>query len=216
MFTLFSVMTGENWAYVARESMKIEPGWTPYFYIVYIAITSFGIMNVVVAVIVENTLDQALHQKKDLNQKADEERQQATEKILNVFTAADQDGNGELTKGEFLAALERPNVISYLHEVGVDVRQAENLFDILDYDDSGALDASEFLEGVLKARGEAKAKDVLAVQCDMWRSEKKLMQDLRSLRHNVSNEYKALHEEVAKVKKVGLEISQKLVDATSS
>jgi len=178
--------------------------------------TTFAIMNVVVAIIVENTLDQAVHQKNDLQLKAEEERQKAASKILDIFNAADVDGDNEVTKAEFNQALERPDVVTYLHEVGVDVRQAGNLFDILDYDDSGALDASEFLEGVLKARGEAKAKDVLAVQCDMWRSEKKLMQDLASLKSVASHEYKALEKEVSQIKKIGLELSKKLVDATSS
>merc|ERR1711881_334263 len=111
--------------------------------------------------------------------------------------------------GEFQEALERPDVNTHLHEIGVDVRQAENLFDILDYDDSGALDASEFLEGVLKARGEAKAKDVLAVQCDMWRSEKKLMQDLASLRTATRQDLTSLHDEIAKTMEVAFDLLHK-------
>merc|ERR1712100_131779 len=135
-------------------------------------------MNVVVAVIVENTLDQAVNQKQDLLKKQEEEKQVACHKIYEVFQEADADGNGELTKDEFLQSLKRADVTRHLQEVGIDVRQAENLFDILDYDESGNLDAQEFIEGVIKARGEAKAKDILALQCDVWRSEKKIQKDL--------------------------------------
>merc|ERR1712139_34073 len=101
---------------------------------------------------------------------------------MDVFVEADTDGNGGLTKEEFLAALQRGDVTKYLHEVGIDVRQAENLFDILDYDGSGSLDSQEFIEGVMKARGEAKAKDVLAVQCDLWRSDRKVRTELTEMK----------------------------------
>jgi len=177
MFTLFQVMTTEGWAEVARTAMIHEP-WTWFFFLFYLSLTTFAILNVVVAVIVENTLDQALHQKDELMKKAESEKQAACGKIFEVFRAADTDGNGELTKQEFMEALSRKDVMRYLHDVGIDVRQAENLFDILDYDESGNLDAHEFVEGVMKARGEAKAKDVLAVQCDMWRSEQKMRKEL--------------------------------------
>jgi len=89
------------------------------------------------------------------------------------------DGDGELTQVEFLQSLENPSVIQHLHEVDVDVRQAENLFDILDFDESGSLNAEEFIEGLMTARGEAKAKEVLAVQCDMWKVERKLQESMQ-------------------------------------
>lgn len=173
MFTLFTVMTTEGWADVARTCMKHQ-SWSAFMFVIFMTCTTFAIMNVVVAVIVENTLDAAVHQKEDLMEKEEEEKRTACNKIGEVFRAADADGNGVLTKEEFIRALELPEVMKLLHEVGIDLRQAENLFDILDYDGSGSLDVAEFVEGVMKARGDAKAKDVLAVQCDFWRTDQKV------------------------------------------
>merc|ERR1712185_606238 len=119
--------------------------------------------------------------KEDLVSKAEEERKSAAIKIHEVFVAADHDGNGSLTKDEFIQALEREDVMMYLHEIGIDVRQAQNLFDVLDYDESGFLDAKEFLDGVMKARGEAKAKEILSVQCDVWRTDKLVETQLATL-----------------------------------
>merc|ERR1712100_1018340 len=153
-------------------------------------------MNVVVAVIVENTLDQAVNQKQDLLKKQEEEKQVACHKIYEVFQEADADGNGELTKDEFLQSLKRADVTRHLQEVGIDVRQAENLFDILDYDESGNIDAQEFIEGVLTARGEAKAKDILSVQCDVWRAEQKMKKSVRNAKFDVNS----------RLRKLGLEL----------
>merc|ERR1719359_78838 len=138
-------------------------------------------MNVVVAVVVQNTLETAIHDKASLIKKDQEETQKALQKILTVFVEADTDGNGSLTKEEFLGAIESPNVVKLLHEVGIDIRQAENLFDILDYDESGVLEAQEFIEGVMATRGDAKAKDVLAIQCDLWKAEKHIRTSIRGL-----------------------------------
>jgi len=194
-FTLFQVMTTEGWADIARASMWYE-NWTWIFFILYLSITTFAIMNVVVAVIVENTLDQAVNQKDDLMKRQEHEKHQACAKIYEVFLAADADGSGDVTKEEFLSALERADVVTCLQDVGIDVRQAENLFNILDYDESGSLDAQEFIEGVLKARGEAKSKDVLAVQCDVWRCEKKMKTELRDASDAAELEMKKLAEAV--------------------
>merc|ERR1719399_2704637 len=100
---------------------------------------------------------------------------------MTVFLEADTDCNGSQTKEEFLGAIDLSSVTKLLHEVGIDIRQAENLFDILDYDESGVLEAQEFIEGVMATRGDAKAKDVLAVQCDLWKAESAILASLEDL-----------------------------------
>lgn len=174
MYTLFTVLTMEGWAEIARETMKVE-AWSWMFFILFIFSTTFALMNVVVAVIVQNTLEHASHCREEENQKSEQLEHLILAKIVEVFEAADTDGDGDLTRKEFLQSLNNARVVRHLHEIGVDVRQAEHLFDILDYDESGCLDLLQFVEGVLRARGEAKAKDVLAVQCDLWRVENRLM-----------------------------------------
>jgi len=167
-------MSGEGWATVARHTISVE-SWSWVFFIGFIFTTTFAIMHVVVAVIVQNTLEHASHCKEEHAQIKEQREKAILMKIVEVFEEADTDGDGELTRQEFLKSLDNAKVLQHLHEINVDVRQAENLFDILDYDCSGNLDACEFIEGVMMARGEAKAKDILAVQCDMWRVENRLM-----------------------------------------
>lgn len=188
MYTLFTVMTTEGWADVARASMDVE-SWTWIFFIFFLSITTFAIMNVVVAVVVQNTLETAVHDKESLMAREQAQTQKALDKMMTVFTEADIDGNGELTKEEFMGAIECPSVQKLLHEVGIDIRQAENLFDILDYDESGVLEAQEFIEGVMMTRGDAKAKDVLAVQCDLWKAEKHIRTAVKGLSAEVKERF---------------------------
>merc|ERR1712232_696030 len=162
--------------------------------IIFMSVTTFALMNVVIAVIVENTLDLARNRDEDLNQRVDAERKAALEKIYEVFKIADLDGNGDLTKEEFMVALRDPEVKRNLHGVDIDLRGAEGLFDILDFDLSGNLDIAEFIEGCMRARGGAKAKDVLAVQCDLWRTQHWIRARLDEVDEILQKKFDALEE----------------------
>lgn len=93
------------------------------------------------------------------------------------------------------------DVKRYLHQLGIDLRQAENLFSILDYDESDSLDAEEFVGGMLKAVGIARAKDVLALQCDCWRSEKKVRQHLATVRRHAEAQMTAIESGVSALRR---------------
>jgi len=195
MFTMFQIMTLDGWPSIARNAMTYEP-WTIALFLFFMLATTYSIMNVIIAVIVDNTLEQAGNQKAEAVKHKDVEARKAAEKIREVFAATDVDGSGDITKDEFLAALKRMEVKEYLNEAGIDVCQAENLFDILDYDDSGLLDAEMFTTGVMKARGQAAAKDILALQCNLWRDAAKLRGDIEALCRGVDLRMRRVDEEL--------------------
>jgi voltage-gated sodium channel len=57
LFTLFQVMTGEGWPDVARTVMAAQPAaWI--FFVVYILVSSFAVLNLFVAVVVSGMADQ--------------------------------------------------------------------------------------------------------------------------------------------------------------
>lgn len=116
-----------------------------------------------------------------------------------------------LTKEEFLESIELPKVskpspqletcrsrldslldVRYFEEMGIDPNEAEYLFTILDYDNSGCLDASEFVGGLLKVIGSAKAKDIMAVHCALRRSEKEGQRQISMLEQNIDRRMELL------------------------
>jgi len=199
MFTMFQVLTLEGWPSIARNAIEYEP-WIWIMFVVFLLMTTFSIMNVIVAVIVEGTLEQANDRQAETRKRQQAEMQKAGGKVIEMFCATDANGDGQVTKEEFLASMKRQDVLTYLSEVGIDVRQASNLFDILDYDDSGSLDAEEFSRGVLKARGEAQAQDVLAVQCELWRYELKIKEELQNLCIRVNCNMEKVDDEIDRLR----------------
>merc|ERR1719369_1445082 len=155
MFTLFTVTTTEGWSEVARTCMQVQ-GWTWILFCVYLYVSTFAIMNVIVAVIVENTLDQAGAQREKFMARQEGARKAACANIYKVFCDADADGNGVITQEEFQATIKNEEVRKELNALGIDLRQAENLFCILEYDESHSLDAEEFVGGMMKAIGLAR------------------------------------------------------------
>lgn len=180
MFTLFQVITLEGWPSVARAAMKVEP-WVWIVFVVFLLLTTFSIMNMIVSVIVDSTLEHARNEKLDLLHAQEAEMSAAVVKIDEIFKRADVDRNGSITKEELLSGLAVKEIQQFLQEVGVDLHFAEHVFDVIDHDGSGELDAREFSTGLAKARGDAKAQDVLAFQCDLWRREKALRDELQNL-----------------------------------
>merc|ERR1719359_1822195 len=110
MFSMFEVITSEGWPTMSRTAMEHEPSvWI--FFVLFISITSFGIMNVLTAVIVENTLTDAIQNQQDIVKMIDHDRRKALNNIYQVFKLADRDGDEQLTKDEFLTALKNPDVV---------------------------------------------------------------------------------------------------------
>jgi len=170
MFTLLTMVTLEGWSEVARVLAKYTNDATSLiFCFIFFSLTTWGLMNMVTAVIIEATVGKALHHLENYVKITAAERYAAIKKICNCFFRTGVDTRGQLHRDQFIDALADKDFVNRLHDIGIDVRQAHTLFDLLDYDQSGSLNLHEFTEGVLEARGEGHAMDVLRLKYDLRR-----------------------------------------------
>jgi Ca2+-binding EF-hand superfamily protein len=109
------------------------------------------------------------------------EQKDAVAKAYEIFAACDSNGDGSLAKDEFLQSLREPSTQQYLHDVGIDLTDAEGLFDILDHDRSGVLSVGEFVDGCIRARGGARAKEMMMLHCDIVKMFKKVTNDVSAM-----------------------------------
>eukprot|EP00439_Symbiodinium_sp_Y106_P044695 s6374_g5.t1 len=105
-FTLFQagiarrawrVMTLEGWPDVARAATDVEP-WVWIVFVAFLLITTFSIMNMIVSVIVDSTLEAALDQKLQAMRDQEYQTTMAAVKVDEVFRRADGNGDGHITK----------------------------------------------------------------------------------------------------------------------
>jgi len=170
MYSLFELMTLEGWDQVARPLVEEQP-MTVIFIASFIFIFTFGMLNMVVAMVVEKTLEQtrqvgAFQEKQERIQMAQDLMQ-----IITVFRDSDADGSGTLSSQELQSAFKTNEaVIQNLEAIGLPPDNAEELYSILDWDHSGEITVTEFVEGIAKVQADLPSTwDALATYCNVRR-----------------------------------------------
>ncbi|CAL1126428.1 unnamed protein product, partial [Cladocopium goreaui] len=123
-----------------------------FFLLVYfmsvLLLLSIALMNLVTAVMVNSSLDQATQDKEALKAWESARRAKQIDHLKDMFLLLDEDGSGELTLDEINGAPEETQ--QQLKEI-VATDDLRELFDMLDYDGSGTIGVEEFCDGILKA-----------------------------------------------------------------
>jgi voltage-gated sodium channel len=164
MFTLFQIVTFESWSErIVRHVMEKQPGMV-IFFVVFMAICSFGLLNIVVGVVVESTLSTSEKDDNKMKRAQERDRQRVFDHLRDIFEGADEDGSGTLTLGEVMKAISKPEIYNKLKMIEFPVEDPKQIFMLLDYDNTGELSVDEFIAGCIRMKGTAKSKDLLAAQ----------------------------------------------------
>ncbi|MBO2449945.1 ion transporter [Actinomadura barringtoniae] len=90
LFTLFQIMTGDNWSDVAREVMHHQPlSWI--FFVLYILVSTFAVLNLFMAVVVSAMESQISGELADDIERAQEEDRQRDVETLDAVKALSED-----------------------------------------------------------------------------------------------------------------------------
>mmetsp|Transcript_105512 Transcript_105512/g.273180 ORF Transcript_105512/g.273180 Transcript_105512/m.273180 type:complete len:523 (-) Transcript_105512:194-1762(-) len=164
MYTLLQAMTLDSWSSkIARHTIANQWYMTG-FWVLFLLISTFGIMNIVVSVIVELMLTASQNNEKRLKVRADRARRAELESIKEIFMAGDEDNSMTLDLNEFMAAIQRPEVQARMRQLGIPLSDAARLFGVIDEDGSRSLSFNEFITGCMKLKGPAQSKELLAIQ----------------------------------------------------
>jgi len=147
-FTLFQLMTTDNWDDVASPLVTINPYWRLFFYC-FIAFASWIMISVLTAVASDTFIAATA------DRKLEEQAEEHTNHMLFVsflkdsFIAADKDGNNKVDKEEFDHLIKQSQVAARMRALGItmSVVEFQKAWDMLDVDDSGELTIEEFVNG---------------------------------------------------------------------
>merc|ERR1719331_2845245 len=89
MYTLFQVMTLESWAMaISRPLVSRYPGIGAFVFVPYLFLSAFGLMNIVIGVICDNTIQAAHQNEEKMAKRADAKRQRELTVLRELFEEA--------------------------------------------------------------------------------------------------------------------------------
>jgi len=169
MYSLFQSITGGvDWDMVARPLVENIGPEVGVLFTLYIMFTVFAMLNVVTGVFIQNVLQKST-QERDSNKR---------QHVQELFKQLDMGVENELSREEFEDQLDSKPMQEFFETIDVDISNAQCLFDLLDADDSGAVDADEFMEGCWRIWQPSKGFQMMMI-----------MRELKSIKANLNEDF---------------------------
>jgi hypothetical protein len=148
--SLMQIMIGDDAFSLTRRIFDLD-GLMGMVSLIFMAVGSFTVLNMLIGVICEIVSDT----------KAQEEDKMFIGQCIDVFDALDKDGNGILTREEFM---ENANL---MRKLGLEPGTGGTAFDLLDTDGSGSLEMYEFIDMLLKLMHPPQTQDILSIKASV-------------------------------------------------
>jgi len=147
--TLFNLTLLSEVSNILRPVNAHQP-WAIIFFALFILIMTLCILNSIVGVVVQKTVDAILqHEQNDIRTKRNQ--MNALNELTQLMFDLDLDGSDHISKDELAAGSENPTLVKLLRDVDFPAGfTLQDLFILLDVDGSGVLGRSEFIGGIFR------------------------------------------------------------------
>lgn len=164
MFTLFQVMTLDGWVDdVVRHIIFFQP-LLAILFMVFVVLSAFGLMNVVIGVIVENTLAAASVADQAVEKEQAASRRKALDQLQVLLELSDSSRRGEISLREIQAAAQSRIVQMQFEALEVSQTEIETLFELLDYERKGKVNLKRFITSCRELVGGVRRRDIAQVE----------------------------------------------------
>merc|ERR1719440_2224322 len=163
MYTLLQCLTRDGWTSQIGRYVMIHQWYMCFFFMAFGMVSTYGLLNLVVSVIVEQTLTAARSNESRVRAKEEQLKKAELAGLKEIFEMSDKDGSGELDVNEFLTALEDEEILWKMRSLDLPIDDAARLFTVIDGEGNRALTMQEFIEGCTKLIGQARSRDLLAI-----------------------------------------------------
>lgn len=176
MYTMYEITLAGNWPTRARPILEYVDHRFAIFYVIYVTFIVFAVIRIITAVFLRETLEAANNDAEMMVQERLLQNARYVKKLEGIFAAMDESGDGLLTEDEMTQLLLNPRVQAYLQSMDLDVAEGQALFQLLQ-NGEGMVTYEDFIDGVLRCKGPARAIDQICLQCDV----KNVADSLKSL-----------------------------------
>mmetsp|Transcript_23149 Transcript_23149/g.53218 ORF Transcript_23149/g.53218 Transcript_23149/m.53218 type:complete len:721 (-) Transcript_23149:44-2206(-) len=184
MCTLFQLMTFDAWGSIVRPLIKKSPASFLLFGL-WMGIAGIVFFNLMTAIVVQNAFEQVKSDVEALEHWSNEKEKSIVAGLRRIFDDMDEDHSGTLTREEFSDVLVDIDFIRKMRSLDIELEELPDVFDILD-DGDGAIDAKEFISGLMWMQGNAMNRDNMRAT-NLLRSTTKHLEDtMDELEHCVT------------------------------
>lgn len=140
-----TVIAGDSWGLIAVPVIEAYP-LTAIIFCGSLLTLVFGVLNMIVAVVVDTFAEVRESDVMNLAEELDHNLKKDRKFLEKIFNRLDKSGNGELTLQDLMDGARRdPEFQSRLRVMDIDEVDLQQLFEMIDVDGSGAIEAQEFI-----------------------------------------------------------------------
>eukprot|EP00928_Gymnodinium_smaydae_P078012 TRINITY_DN6159_c3_g1_i1.p1 TRINITY_DN6159_c3_g1~~TRINITY_DN6159_c3_g1_i1.p1 ORF type:complete len:597 (-),score=145.38 TRINITY_DN6159_c3_g1_i1:55-1845(-) len=149
LLTLVQGITVDSLSSIYMPIILAKP-WTTVYFLCFILVVSISLMNLVTAIMVESSMEQASRDKEAMHAWENAEKKKLIHELEQVFFNLDADGSGKLELHELVNGPEevQKRIKQVVNGNGPD--EMHHIFHTLDYDSSGSIGINEFIEGLVR------------------------------------------------------------------
>jgi voltage-gated sodium channel len=163
MWTVMQLISFDSWASKIMRPMLPISWIAAGILFLMIIVGSFGVVNVIVAVMVESARANSEENKAYAAKIMEKMDQDILLSLGQSFKVADEDDSGELDQDEFMKFIQKPAVALKMRLLGINMDEAGELFEVIDADGSGVITPEEYVNGLKKLRGQARGQDLVSL-----------------------------------------------------
>ncbi|CAK9083404.1 Sodium channel protein type 10 subunit alpha (Peripheral nerve sodium channel 3) (PN3) (Sensory neuron sodium channel) (Sodium channel protein type X subunit alpha) (Voltage-gated sodium channel subunit alpha Nav1.8), partial [Durusdinium trenchii] len=160
-WTLFRVTFAGNWPHFCDPVVELSEVFSLFFFL-YITIVVFAVLRVITAIFLKDTLDAAQNDAEQLVMDRMALKSKLINRLEGVFKVMDHEGTGIITEERLSQILANPKVAAYFATLELDISEGRALFHLLD-NGNGEVTQDEFISGILRCKGQARAIEQVAM-----------------------------------------------------
>lgn len=168
LYTVFEVTFSGGWPNYARPLIEEVASTYAIFFVLYVTAVVFAMVRIISALFLKDTLQTAANDADMMVQERMKEMKAFVNKLSELFAQADESGDGNLSAEELKNIMSYPKVKVWMSVLGLDVTETATLFDMLD-DGDGLISYDEFVNGIMRLKGNSRSQDTIAIMRDCER-----------------------------------------------
>ena len=185
LLTLFmSISGGVSWEVLVSVLMKIHVAYG-FLFVVFIACMQFAALNIIAGIFVNDAIEMAQRDRHIVLQAESTRNKSLVSDLKKLFLEFDTDQSGTLTLEEFMQAFQNPAVQARFRFLGVEITDAESLFEMLDTAETDEILVDEFVNVCLRAKTLTRPLDLQSFIQQNRRTDRWLRRGLVNIEHHL-------------------------------